>query len=183
MDALLIIDIQNDYFPGGRMELVGAEAAGLNAGRLLARFRALDKPVFHVQHVSIRAGATFFLPDTTGVEIHPAVAPQAAEPVFRKHFPNALRDTELEEALRRAGVKDLLVAGMMSHMCVDTSVRAAADLGYAVTLAHDACATRELRFGDAAIPAAQVHAAFMAALSGAFARVLPTSEILAAPPG
>ena len=179
MDALVIIDIQNDYFPGGAATLSGPDAAADNAARLLAAFRKLGRPVFHVQHVSIREGASFFLPGTPGVDIHTAVAPREGETVVRKHFPNAFRDTGLEEALRLANVRHLCVAGMMSHMCIDTSVRAAADKGYGVTLAHDACATKALKFGDAEVPAAQVHAAYMAALNGSFGRVLTTDAILA----
>ncbi len=180
MDALVIIDIQNDYFPGGKMELAGADAAGANAGRLLARCRKLGKPVFHIQHLSVRPGATFFLPDTPGVEIHPSVAPQAGETVIRKHFPNAFRDTPLEEELRRINARHLLVVGMMTQMCIDTSVRAGRDLGYEITLAHDACATRNQKFGDQEVPAAQVQAAFMAALNGSFANVRSSDTILEA---
>lgn len=178
VDALVIIDIQNDYFPGGNVELAGAELAGNQAGRLLARCRKLGKPVIHVQHVSIRPGATFFLPETPGVEIHPAVAPLPGETVVRKHFPNAFRDTTLEEELRRANARHLLVVGMMTQMCIDTSVRAGRDLGYEITVAHDACATKAQKFGDAEVPAAQVQAAFMAALNGSFATVRSTETIL-----
>jgi len=178
--ALLIIDIQNDYFPGGRMELVGSPAASLEAKALLQAFRARGLPVIHVQHVSTRPGATFFLPDTEGVRIHESVQPAAGESVVTKHFPNAFRETGLAEALRERGVDTLVVAGMMSHMCIDTSTRAAADAGFACTLAHDACATRDLAFGGTTIPAAQVHAAFMAAMNGAFAKVVTAGEAIAA---
>lgn len=180
MDALIIIDIQNDYFPGGRMELAAATEAATQAARLLARFRQLGKPVFHVQHVSLRPGASFFLPETPGVEIHSSVTPQAGEAVVRKHFPNAFRETTLAEQLRRHDAKHLLIAGMMTQMCIDTSVRAGRDLGYEITLAHDACATRAQKFGAIEVPAAQVQAAFMAALNGSFATVRDTAEILAA---
>lgn len=179
-NALLIIDIQNDYFPGGRMELVGSTAASVQAKALLDAFRARGLPVIHVQHVSNRAGATFFLPDTEGVRIHENVTPLAAEPIVTKHFPNAFRETTLTDTLRERGIKSLVIAGMMSHMCIDTSTRAAADAGYACTLAHDACATRDLAFGGTTVPAAQVHAAFMAAMNGAFAKVVPAAEAIAA---
>jgi nicotinamidase-related amidase len=174
--ALLLIDIQNDYFPGGAMELVGAEAAARQAARLLALFRQRSLPVFHVQHFSVRPGATFFRPGTPGVEIHPGVQPAAGEPVIAKNFPNGFRATTLEQALRGAGVDALVVAGMMTHMCVDTTVRAASDLGFGCTVAHDACATRDLAFGGTTVPAAQVHAAFLAALNGAYAKVVPAAE-------
>ena len=179
-NALLIIDIQNDYFPGGRMELVGSVAASLQAKALLEAFRARGLPVIHVQHLSNRPGATFFLPDTEGARIHGSVEPAAGETVITKHFPNAFRETTLAQTLGERGIKSLVIAGMMSHMCIDTSTRAAADAGYACTLVHDACATRDLAFGGTTVPAAQVHAAFMAAMNGAFAKVVSASEAIAA---
>ena len=162
------------------MERVGSPAASLAAKALLQAFRAGGLPVIHVQHVSTRPGATFFLPDTEGVRIHDSVQPAAGESVVTKHFPNAFRETGLGEALRERGVDTLVIAGMMSHMCIDTSTRAAADAGFACTLAHDACATRDLAFGATTIPAAQVHAAFMAAMNGAFAKVVTAGEAIAA---
>ncbi|MCE2970286.1 MAG: cysteine hydrolase [Burkholderiales bacterium] len=177
--ALLLIDIQNDYFDGGRMPLVGSLEAAARAAELLAAFRQRAEPVFHVQHISTRAGASFFLPDTDGVRIHASVAPQDGEPVVVKHFPNAFRATPLAEQLRAAGVARLTVAGMMTHMCIDTSVRAAADLGFECVLAADACATRDLVWQGATVPAAQVQAAFLAALNGSFARVASVAELFA----
>jgi nicotinamidase-related amidase len=162
------------------MELEGADAAVAQAARLLQHFRGQALPVFHVQHVAARPGATFFLPGTPGAEIHPAVAPLPAEPVVVKHFPNSFRETDLLEQLRGAGVAEATICGAMSHMCIDATARAAADLGFACRVAHDACATRALAFGAVTVPAAQVHAATMAALSAAYAQVLTTAELLAA---
>ena len=176
--ALLIIDIQNDYFPGGAMELEGADAAGAKAGAALAAFRAKKLPVFHVRHLSVRPGATFFIPGTKGAEIHPSVAPVAGEAVIEKNFPNSFRATDLKARLDQAGVKQLVVAGMMTQMCVDSSVRQAADLGYKVTLLADACATRAQSFGGESVPAAQVQRAFLASLNGLFAKVQPTDDYL-----
>lgn len=176
--ALVLIDIQNDYFPGGRMTLDGADAAAGNAARLLEHFRAGGLPLFHIQHVSTRPNATFFLPGTEGIEFHPTVAPRAGEPVIQKNFPNAFRATKLDTELRARGITELVIAGMMTHMCIDTSVRAAFDLGFKVDLAFDACATRSLRFGDAEHPAAQVHGSFIAALNGTFATTRTTAQIV-----
>src|SRR4051794_7656583 len=158
--ALLIVDIQNDYFPGGKMELEGSEAAGRRAGQLLAAFRERNQAVIHVQHISLRPGSTFFLPDTDGVAIHPSVAPLEHETVIQKHFPNSFRDTELLAQLRRLDVKELVIAGMMTHMCIDATTRAAADAGFTCSLAHDACATRSVSFGGTAVPAEHVNASF-----------------------
>src|SRR5918999_4047505 len=175
--ALVVIDIQNDYFPGGAMELDGAEAAAAKARAALTHFRAKKLPVIHVRHLSVRPGATFFLPGTRGAEIHSAVSPLEGEAVVEKNFPNSFRDTPLKAALERHGVKNLVVAGMMTHMCVDASVRQAADLGYKVTLLADACATRAQSFGGETIPARQVHAAFLAALHGFYAKVVNAHEL------
>jgi nicotinamidase-related amidase len=176
--ALLIIDIQNDYFPGGAMELVGASEAGVQAGKLLAAFRGKSLPVIHIQHLTIRPGATFFIPNTKGVEIHESVTPIAGETIFQKNFPNAFRQTPLLEHLRGAGVTNLVIAGMMTHMCVDTSTRAAADHGFTCSLAQDACATRALTFNGVQVPVENVQAAYLAALNGAFAKVAPASSLV-----
>lgn len=176
--ALLIIDTQNDYFPGGRMELPNAESAGEKAGRLLQHFRERNLPVVHIQHESVHDGATFFLPGTAGMDIHASVSPVEGEAVILKHFPNSFRETNLEETLRGLGVEKLVICGMMSNMCVDAGVRAAADLGFECVVAHDACAAANLSFAGVDAPAAQVHAAFMGALAFGYGAVLPCDEIV-----
>ncbi|MBU1041608.1 MAG: cysteine hydrolase [Proteobacteria bacterium] len=176
-DVLLIIDIQNDYFPGGAMELEGALAAGQVAAGVLARFRAASLPVIHVRHENLRPGATFFLPGTSGAEIHPCVVPLPGESVVLKHFPSSFRDTNLLDILRGMSATRLTVCGMMTHMCVDTTVRAAFDLGFSVRLAADACATRELAFAGRSVAAADVQTAYLAALGAVFAQVAPAAEL------
>lgn len=178
--ALLLIDIQNDYFPGGAMALVGQDAAAAQAAQLLASFRAKALPVFHVQHLAAKPGATFFVPGTAGAEIHASVAPAPGETLVTKNFPSAFRGTTLHAALQAAKIERLVVAGMMTHMCIDTTVRAAADLGYGCSLASDACATKDLAFGGEQVAAAQVQLAYLAALNGSFAAVRPTAELLVA---
>lgn len=179
--ALIIIDIQNDYFPGGRMELTGAEQAVLRAQEVLAYFRGHNLPVVHIRHLSNRPTATFFLPDTDGIEIRPCVAPLPGEAVFVKNFPNSFRETPLLEHLRGLGIERLVLTGMMTSMCVDSTARAAFDLGFQNVLLHDAMATRDLGFGGTTIPAAQVHGAFLAALGSVFGRVTSVAEFLAEP--
>lgn len=176
--ALLLIDIQRDYFPGGRFPLPGAEAAGAHAAELLAGVRRAGGGVVHIRHRSLHEGATFFLPDTPGEDIHPVVAPIAGEPVLLKHRPNSFLNTGLEELLRGWGVSTLFVAGMMTNMCVDASVRAAADLGFRCRLVHDACAAANLAFNGVDVPAPQVHAAFVAALGAGYAEVISCAELL-----
>ncbi|WP_223749162.1 cysteine hydrolase family protein [Myxococcus sp. XM-1-1-1] len=177
--ALLLIDIQNDYFPGGRAELDRADAAATQARAALDHFRQHRLPVIHVRHISVQPGATFFLPNTPGSETHPLVAPRPDERVILKHYPNSFRETDLQKQLGALGIKHLVVTGMMTLMCVDTTVRAAADLGYSVTVLHDACAARALELNGVSVPAPQVHAAFLAALGMAYAKLEGTSDFLA----
>jgi nicotinamidase-related amidase len=176
--ALLIVDVQNDYFAGGSMELVGMDTAAANCRRLLDGFRNAGAPLFHVRHLANREGATFFVPGTPGAEIHPGVEPAPGESVIVKHFPSAFRDTGLHETLQQAGIDELTICGAMSHMCIDTTVRAAFDLGYRCRVAADACATRELEFDGRKVAAADVHAAYMGALAAVFAAVQPSAALL-----
>lgn len=175
---LLLIDIQNDYFPGGNMELHQMEAAADKASQLLALFRKRNWPIIHVQHLSVRPNATFFIPGTQGAEIHTAVFPLKEETIVQKNFPNSFRQTNLEEILQAQNINHLVICGAMSHMCIDTTTRAANDLGYLITLIHDACATRNLIFNEEVVEASKVQAAYMSALNGSFARVISASEYL-----
>jgi len=176
-NALLLIDFQNDYFPGGKMELVGPLEAARNARELLQCFREHSGMHIHVQHVSTRAGATFLLPGDRGSDIHDSVAHFVGEPLVVKHHPNAFRETGLDSMLKQEGVERVVITGMMTHMCVDATARAAADLGIEVLVVADACATRDLRFGEALIPAEHVHKAFLAALQS-YGEVLTTEQVI-----
>jgi nicotinamidase-related amidase len=174
--GLVIVDVQKDYFPGGNKELVGMEQASANAGSLLSRFREEEFPIIHVQHISVRPGGTFFLPETKGAEIHESVAPQPGEIVIQKHFPNSFRDTALLEILRERQLEEIVLCGAMSHMCIDSTTRAAADFGFLCVLIEDACATCDLRYKGITVEASKVHAAFMAALAAGYARVMSANE-------
>ena len=175
--ALLLIDIQNDYFPGGKMELEGALQAGARAGELLQCFREHGGQHIHIQHESRRPGATFFIPGTDGIRIHDLVAHFEEEPIVHKTFPNSFRETNLLEMLREWGTERLVICGMMTHMCVDATVRAAADLGFQVIIVEDACATRALTYGETTVPAAHVQAAFLAALKS-YGTLMTTEEVI-----
>jgi nicotinamidase-related amidase len=175
--ALVIVDIQKDYFPGGAHPLESPEAAAEAARRVLDAFRSAGDPVVHVRHVWDEEEATFMRPETEGVEIHPEVAPADGEFVITKEFPNSFRETTLEDDLRARGVDALVVCGMMTSMCVDATVRAAVDLGFDTTVVHDACATCDLEFGGRSVPAAEVHSAFLAALGDGYAAVVSSDEI------
>jgi nicotinamidase-related amidase len=176
--ALLLIDIQNDYFPGGKMELEGSLEATEKARQVLSRFRKKALPLAHIQHLSTRPGASFFIAGTEGAEIHAHVKPLSGEPVIRKHYPNAFRDTSLLEDLRKHDVRQVVIAGMMTHMCVDATTRAAFDYGFQCIVLQDACATRALSFNDEIIPARQVQAAFLAALGAVYAKITGTDNYL-----
>jgi len=176
--ALIIVDVQNDYFKGGKMELVGMEEASKNCQLVLEHFRSKNLPLVHVQHFCVEEGATFFLPKTEGAEIHENVKPKEGETLVTKNYPSSFRETKLQEILQNLNIKDLVIVGAMSHMCIDTTTRAACDLGYNCTVLHDACATRDLEFNGAIAKAKDVQVAYMAALGWGFARVISTQEYL-----
>ncbi len=164
--VLVLIDIQRDYFPGGRHPLVGPDAAADAAARVLARQREQGAPVIHVRHES-PAGGGFLEVGTDGAEIDARVTPIAGETVVVKHAPNSFLGTDLREHLSALGDPPLLVAGMMTSMCVDATVRAALDLGHDVTVVGDACAAPDLAHDGVDVDGRAVHAAFLAALGGA----------------
>jgi nicotinamidase-related amidase len=176
--VLLIVDVQQDYFPGGRMPLPDMPAAAVQIARLLAHFRALRKPVVHIRHLATAPDAGFFEADTPGAEFHPSVTPQTEEPCILKHFPNAFRDTDLLTTLERLSARRLVICGAMSNMCIDAVTRAAADAGFACTVIADGCAARAVNFNGETVSAAQVHAAFLANLAAAYAQVISTDQFL-----
>ncbi|MBH3427477.1 cysteine hydrolase family protein [Pseudomonas alkylphenolica] len=176
--ALIVIDIQNDYFPGGKWTLEGADRAADNAARIIAASRNKGDLVVHVRHEFESSDAPFFAPGSEGAQIHPKVAPQGNEPVVLKHKVNSFLNTNLKAVLDEHNINAVTVLGSMSHMCIDGFTRAAADLGYGVTVIHDACASRDLEFNGQTVPAAQVHAAYMASLAFAYAQVISTEDYL-----
>jgi nicotinamidase-related amidase len=176
--ALLVIDIQNDYFPGGKWALVEMDRAAANAVKLIESSRAAGDQVIFVRHEFPTNEAPFFLPGSEGAKIHSSLTVKPNEVVILKHHVNAFKETELSKVLNDTGVKELVICGAMSHMCVDAATRAAADLGYAVTVIADACATRDLEFQGEHIPALMVQGAYMAALGFAYAKIVSTSEWL-----
>lgn len=176
--ALIVIDFQNDYFAGGKFPLKGTEIAAAKAAHLLEASRKRGDLIVHVRHESTEADASFFVPGSRGAEIHALVAPIASEPVLVKNAINAFNGTSLKSILDAEGIRELVIVGAMSHMCIDAATRAAADHGFAVTVVHDAVATRDLQFGDLTVSAADVHAAFMAAIAFGYANVTSASEML-----
>ena len=176
--ALLIVDAQNDYFPKGKNELVGSIDAGSRIKDLLEGFRNKQLCVIYIQHISMNEGALFFMPDTYGVQINENVKPLPGEVIIKKHTPNSFKNTELLDTLKVKGIDQLVICGMMTHMCIDSTARAAFEFGYRCIVAQDACATKNLILNDRAIPAEFVQASFMAALNGTFVKVLSTEQVL-----
>lgn len=176
--ALLLIDIQNDYFDHGANPLAASLQASENAQQLLTHFRSHNRDVIHIQHLATRPDATFFIPNTQGADIHCHVQPQTGEKVIVKHYPNSFRETDLLEYLKQHAITDLVICGMMTHMCVDATVRAAKDFGFTCTVIGDACATKRLEVNGELANANDVQTAFLAALSYFYATVTTTSQYL-----
>ncbi len=177
--ALIVIDLQRDYFPGGKFMLPGIERAVERASVLIALFRANGMPVIHVRHVERDPAVGFLLAGTPGIEIDPRVAPRDEDMLITKNYPNAFRDTTLAKILHVLGAKELFFCGAMSNLCVDATVRAAFDMGYRCTVVEDACAASDLEFGGNVISATQVHGAFMAALASAYGEVVDLKTLTA----
>ncbi|AVO54733.1 cysteine hydrolase family protein [Ectopseudomonas mendocina] len=176
--ALVLIDIQNDYFEEGKWPLHGMEAAADNAARILAAARKAGDKVVHVRHEFQSDDAPFFTPASEGACIHTSVQPLVDEAVVLKHQVNAFLDTELKALLDESGIEQVTLIGAMSHMCIDAAARASSDFGYTTTVVHDACATRDQDFEGLSVPATQVHAAYMASLAFAYASVVSTEQYL-----
>ena len=176
--ALIIVDMQNDYFPNGKWALKGIEAAAANASKALAAFRERKQPIIHVRHEFESSDAPFFVPGSDGAKIHTDLTPADGEFQVVKHEVNSFKGTELQELLQREQITNLVIVGAMSHICIDAITRAAGDLGYANTVLHDACATLDTEFNGVKVPAEHVHAAFMAGLAFGYAEVVTTEALL-----
>lgn len=166
--ALLVVDIQDFYFAGGKSELVDPIPAAQNAAKLIEEFRAKGWLIVFIKHQSAEQDA-----------IHTLVKPILGEEVFTKNSVNSFVGTQLQDYLFGQQVSKLVVCGMQTHMCVEAAVRASADLGLKVTLVHDACATKDLKWGNETIPAKMVHLSTLATLRS-YAKILSTEEYLKA---
>jgi nicotinamidase-related amidase len=164
--ALLIIDIQDFYFPGGKMELVNPQAAADNAAILLAYFRDKGMPVIFIKHES-----------NTQSDIQSAVKPIEGEKIFTKKEVNSFNGTGLNDYLKSLDIKNLVICGMQTNMCVEGAVRAGYDLGYKITLVHDACAARDLKWENEVIPAKMVHLSTLATLKS-YAKIVSTGDFI-----
>ena len=164
--ALLVIDIQNFYFPGGASELVNPIPASLKAQKLLVHFREQKQLVIHVKHG-----------DGLGAEIHTNVMPLPGEKVIVKNEVNSFLNTDLLEFFNNNGIKKLVICGMQTNMCLEAATRAASDFGFGCTIIHDACAAKNQVFNGRTVLAEDVHLAALATLE-AYAKVISTEEYL-----
>ncbi len=169
--ALILIDCQNTYTQG-TMELDGVQAALEQTAQLLDRARSAGIPIIHIQH-SDGPGSLYDVEGESGA-IVAAVAPREGEPVVVKQFPNSFVQTDLDDRLKALDASNLVLAGFMTHMCVNSTARGAFNLGYAPTVVAAATATRTLAGPDSApVPAAVMQSASLAAMSDLFAVVVP----------
>lgn len=177
--GLLVIDVQNDYFAGGKMVLNGADEALRNINLLAAQFIAAKLPIIYIQHIKHQKNADFFEQGTSGAELHPKLKIDAASIVIEKHFPNSFLKTTLAEVLKKHQIDQLVICGMMTHMCIRATTPAAADLGYYPILIADATATKDLILAGFDIPADQVQADIISELS-LVADIQTTSQFVSA---
>lgn len=175
--ALLIIDVQNDYFSNGKCELFHPELAIKEVKILLEFYRKKELPVYFVQHISDKQ-ASFFVPNSFGAEIHNEIRPMDGEKVFIKDRPSSFSNKDLQPELVSNHIESLVICGMMTHMCVDTTVRAAKDLGYHITLISDACTTKSIEWKGRKIPADVVQDVYMASLENNFAEIVMCKEYI-----
>jgi nicotinamidase-related amidase len=173
--TVVVIDAQTEYL-GGPLALAGMDPALDALARLLDAARGVGTPVVHIAHQG-GPGAAF--DPATGGRIIDRIAPVGDEPVVSKSLPNAFAGTDLAERLRAIGDRPLVLCGFMTHMCVSATARAALDLGFAATVAADACATRALpgAAGGEDVPARDVHRTALAELADLFAIVAPVSSL------
>lgn len=172
--ALILIDCQNTYREGV-MQLEGVEPALVECQGLLKRFRDAGRPVIHIQH-DAGAGTPYDVNDRIGA-IADVVSPKAGEPVVVKNYPSSFEKTNLDELLKGYGVEDLTIAGFMTHVCVNSTARAAFNHGYRATVVGNATATRSLpNPSGGSISAKELHEASLVALNDIFAVVVPAAD-------
>ena len=170
--ALIMIDLQNTY-RRGVMQLTGVEQALTEAAKLLEIARDLKVPVFHIQHDG-GEGSPYDVRAEIGA-IADEVAPIDGEPVITKHYPNSFVQTDLDERLKALGIQKIMLAGFMTHMCINSTAHGGFNLGYAPTVVASATATRPLQSaGGKVLSAQQVHEGALAATRDLYAAVADT---------
>lgn len=176
-NALLVIDVQNDYFQGGKMELFQAEQALQQINALEDYFIQTQQPIIYIQHIFEGENAPFFQAGTHGVELSTGLKLKKDSTIVKKQFPNSFFQTELKAILEKLAIEKLVISGMMTHMCVDATSRAAAEFGYQPVIISDATATRDLSYADRTVQAVDVQTACLSAFQ-MFAQIQSTEEFL-----
>ena len=170
--ALVLIDCQQTYREG-IMQLVGVEPALKEAADLLRRYRAAGRPVIHIMH-DAGPGTPYDVKAPIG-QIADIVAPAPGETVIVKNYPSSFEKTALDAELKKLGVKNVVYAGFMTHMCVNSTTRASFNHGYANTVVAGATATRSIPnpANGKEVSAAALQDASLSALGDMFAVVVP----------
>lgn len=175
--ALLVIDFQNEYFTG-RMPIPDGEKALNNARRLIAHADDADIPVFHIRHVT-PAGSPIFAEDSESSGFHPELQPAAHHNVVHKSSVSVFPTSDLDDQLKKSGIDNLIITGLMTHACVAGAARDAVPLGYNVLVASDACATRALDTPEGeTVPHAVLHRAALVSIDDTFGDILTTNQII-----
>ena len=172
--TLVVIDVQNDYFPGGAWALPDAPAALPKIVKLITEARKRGDGVLFIQHVT-PAGSPVFAEGSEGGELHIDLGVSLDDPVFTKSHPSSFQGTGLHAYLRKHGVKELDICGFMTQMCCDTTAREAYSRGYSVRLFSDACAAKELEVDGQKLAHDTVHRVTLGALAR-FAKIIKTNE-------
>jgi nicotinamidase-related amidase len=177
--ALIIIDVQNDYFKGGVLELSKPNETAANIKEVLEECRSKGVQAIHVQHENLNPNLPFMIPGTNGQKLHDSLLPNEGETLITKNYPNSFWKTDLEETLKAKGIEQLMITGMMTHMCVSSTARAAMERGFQVTIVEDACDTKSLEFMGEVIPAETVHKTALAEIA-TFTELTKTADVLQA---
>jgi nicotinamidase-related amidase len=176
--ALVLVDLQNDYFSGGRFELDNIDTAAKSASQLLAHFRKNDMPVIHIQHIFEDVNSPFFTENTIGAEIESSVIPHNNEPVIIKHQIDSFIGTTLEQTLVELGIDNLVVVGAMAQACVQTICRSAVNKGYQCEVISDAIAAPTLEYAQHKFTGEQLVAANLLSLSFGGSTITETKQWL-----
>lgn len=175
--ALLIIDVQNDYFEYGKMELHLPENALQQINKLEDFFITNNLPIIYIQHIKDQVNADFFERGTIGSQLHERLKVNSSSIILEKQYPNSFFETNLKETLDLLKIDQVVLSGMMTHMCIDSTTRASKELGYNPILISDATATKTLEFQGYVVKAEKVQASFLSALEH-FSQVISTDYYL-----
>lgn len=175
--ALLVIDVQNDYFYQGKMELELPQEALYQINKVEEFFIANNLPIVYIQHIKDQENADFFKRGTRGSLLHEELRVDSSSIIMEKQYPNSFFKTNLIEILKSLKIEQVVITGMMTHMCIDSTTRASKELGYNPIVLSDATATKKLTFQNFEVTAEKVQLSFLSALEN-FSQVITTEHYL-----